>query len=134
MKKNRGQSLIEFALIIPILLGIILITIDLGRAVYYYSVLYNAAREGARYGIIYPSDTSGIITTTRNYAIGMNPGDVAVTPQIIIPNASDPSIKYITVSVAYTFNAVTPLVGTFIGTSTFPITSKVTMFVEQVKQ
>jgi len=46
--RRRGQSLVEFALILPIFLVVLFGLIDLGRAVYMNSTLSQAAREGAR--------------------------------------------------------------------------------------
>jgi len=50
-RRNRpaGQALVEFALIIPVLLFIIIGIIDLGRAFHAYIAITNASREGARY-------------------------------------------------------------------------------------
>lgn len=55
MKKsnsNSGQSLIEFALILIIALPLVLGFLDLGRAVFYYSSLTHAVREGTRFAIV----------------------------------------------------------------------------------
>lgn len=55
MKKPRfkaGQSLIEFSLLLPILILLIMGLFDLGRAIFYYSVLNTAVREGTRYAIV----------------------------------------------------------------------------------
>lgn len=46
--RTRGQSLVEFALVIPIFLLLLFGLIDGGRLVYQHSVLSQAAREGAR--------------------------------------------------------------------------------------
>ena len=45
---SRGQSLAEFALVLPVLALLIFGLLDLGRAVYVYNTLANAARAGAR--------------------------------------------------------------------------------------
>ncbi len=45
---QESQSLIEFALISPVLLLLLFGIIDIGRAVFYYDTLGHAAREGAR--------------------------------------------------------------------------------------
>ena len=49
---GRGQSLAEFALIIPVFLLLLMALIDLGRAVFVTNGLTNAAREGARLAIV----------------------------------------------------------------------------------
>jgi hypothetical protein len=55
MKKPQfqaGQSLIEFSLLLPILILLIMGLFDLGRAIFYYSVLNTAVREGTRFAIV----------------------------------------------------------------------------------
>ncbi len=49
---RSGQALVEFALILPILALMLWVIFDLGRVIYYYSQVYNAAREGARCAIV----------------------------------------------------------------------------------
>ena len=50
--RQRGQGLTEFALVIPIFLLLVVALFDLGRAVFAYNTLTNAAREGARTAIV----------------------------------------------------------------------------------
>jgi Flp pilus assembly protein TadG len=50
--RSRGQALMEFALVIPIFLLLVVALFDLGRAVFAYNTLTNAAREGARMAIV----------------------------------------------------------------------------------
>ena len=51
-RRSRGQSMVEFALIAPLMFILLLGLIDLARAVYYYNVISNSAREGAREAIL----------------------------------------------------------------------------------
>ena len=44
----RGQALVEFALVFPIAILVLMAVFDVGRAVFVYNGLTNAAREGAR--------------------------------------------------------------------------------------
>ncbi len=53
---QRGQTLVEFALSVPILLVLTLGLLDIGQGVYYYNALSDCAREGARFGIILTDD------------------------------------------------------------------------------
>lgn len=48
----RGQSLVEFALVLPIFLMLVFGLIDTGRFVFMHSALSQAAREGARLGAV----------------------------------------------------------------------------------
>jgi len=56
MKRRRGQSAVELALVLPLLLLLLLGAVDLGRAFGVWMALSNAAREGARYGCQDPYD------------------------------------------------------------------------------
>ncbi|HKV87091.1 MAG TPA: TadE/TadG family type IV pilus assembly protein [Candidatus Dormibacteraeota bacterium] len=55
---ERGQALVEFAILSPVLLLFVLLTIDVGRAYWQAIDAAGAARAGVRMGII--SDTSDI--------------------------------------------------------------------------
>ena len=60
----RAQALVEFALLLPILLVLILGAMDLGRVFYVKTVLTNAAREGANTLSRYPTDGAAGYTKT----------------------------------------------------------------------
>jgi Flp pilus assembly protein TadG len=55
LRRHGGQSMVEFAVLAPVFFMLLLGTIDLGRAVYIYNSISDAAREGARAAI--PFDT-----------------------------------------------------------------------------
>jgi hypothetical protein len=57
---RRGQGLVEFAIILPILVLILLGTIDFGRVLFSWIQVMNAAREGAAYAAFNPNDSGGI--------------------------------------------------------------------------
>ena len=50
-RRQRGQTLVEMAMISPFLIMLLLVMIDCGRAAYAYSTLAGAARDGARAAI-----------------------------------------------------------------------------------
>ena len=52
-RRERGQGLTEFAIVLPVFLLIIFGIIDLGRVVWALDNLANAAREGAHYASIH---------------------------------------------------------------------------------
>jgi Flp pilus assembly protein TadG len=56
IRDERGQSLVEFAITLPLLLLLVLGTFDLGLGFKTYMALTNAAREGVRAITLYPSD------------------------------------------------------------------------------
>jgi Flp pilus assembly protein TadG len=58
--RGRGQALVEFALVIPVFLILLMAVFDLGRAVFAYNSVTNAAREGARLAIV--NQSTALIT------------------------------------------------------------------------
>ena len=57
---RTGQSLLEFVFLTPLLLTILLGTIDLGRMYSDYIALKHGARDGAGYGMLKPTDVDGM--------------------------------------------------------------------------
>jgi hypothetical protein len=51
-RSQLGQGLIEFALVLPVFIFVLVALFDLGRAVFAINTLGNAAREGARLAIV----------------------------------------------------------------------------------
>src|SRR5438874_6502303 len=56
---HRGQSLVEFAFILPVFALIFLGVIDLGRVFYTYEAIANAARDAARYCALTAHNSDG---------------------------------------------------------------------------
>ena len=72
-KALKGQSLVEFALVLPILLLLILGAMDLGRMFYIKVVLTNAAREGANHLANFKrDDDAGALVAIKNEASSSN--------------------------------------------------------------
>jgi Flp pilus assembly protein TadG len=70
----QGQSLIEFALLLPILVLIIFGVLELGRAFFAFIAISNAAREGARVFTFRPDvTTTGNINTAVTTELGSSP-------------------------------------------------------------
>lgn len=65
---HSGQELAEFAIVLPLLLLVAFGVLDLGRIFHAAITITNAAREGARYGIIHSDDTDGIVDATLTEA------------------------------------------------------------------
>src|SRR5579871_769499 len=77
-RSEDGVALVEFAFIVPMFMLLLLCTIDLGRAYSTSVTLTNAVREGARYGITNPTDTSGIIAKVQSAAGAYNDANLSV--------------------------------------------------------
>jgi hypothetical protein len=69
-RRGRGQGLAEFALVFPIFILLIFGLFDVGRAVFAYNALTNAAREGARFAIV-NQDESLVADRARAIAVGI---------------------------------------------------------------
>ena len=74
---ERGSSLIELAVLLPVLSFLLLGVIDFGRAYYLSIEVANAAHAGALYGIGNTGDLSGMQTAATNDAVNV-PGMTAV--------------------------------------------------------
>ncbi len=61
----RGQALVEFALVAPVMLVIMLLAVDFGRLFFTYVAVNNAAREGAFYAATHASDWDYNQTSVR---------------------------------------------------------------------
>ncbi len=64
--RDEGQSLVEFALILPVLLLLVLGLFDVARAVWQENTLAFAAREATRYAIVHGSASSSPIASCSN--------------------------------------------------------------------
>lgn len=119
-RRSEGQALVEFALVVPIFLLVVLGLFDMGRAVFYYSTISNASREAVRLGIV-DQNTADIRQEAVDSASGVMPiatGDVTV--QYLAPNlaASGPCTIapydigcVVRVEVRHSFQPATPFVG-----------------------
>src|SRR6476659_4703004 len=60
--RTLGQSMVEFALILPVMLLLVAAAVDLGRLFFAYVAVENAAKEGVLYGARHPlcADASNI--------------------------------------------------------------------------
>jgi Flp pilus assembly protein TadG len=122
-----GQSMIEFAFSLVIILVLLVGLIDLGRAIFTYLALRDAAQEGASYASYNPADTTGITARVCNSSNMVN--DLCINPGIdtdvtVIGNAC--SGNGIEVQVTYNnFTLVTPFLGAIVGSQTIPISASV---------
>jgi len=131
MKKlnEHGAVAAEFALLLPLLLIILFGIIEFGMMMYGREIVTNAAREGARAGIVQgpPKRTAGEITTIiDNYltGTGVNPADVQLVPT----GAGLTNPNTLTVSGTYFYNFLVPVIPVLVGISNpLPIPISVVM-------
>lgn len=85
-KYEKGQSLVELAISLTVLLFLLMGVVDLGRAFFAFSAMRDAAQEGAVYGSLYPGDMSAIEARTRSSSqtpVDMANTDIRVEPSVI---------------------------------------------------
>lgn len=133
---RRGQALVEFALVIPVFLLLVMGIFDLGRAVYANNTINNAAREAGRRAIV--DQTIGQVRAEALQAasnLAVQPANVSID----FRSSSNPNVAnscgtlvigcLAHVTVDYQFSAATPVIGQIVGTITmrgesfFPIES-----------
>ena len=113
---ERGAVAAEFALLLPLLLIILFGIIDFGMMMYSREIVSNAAREGARAGIVQgpPKRTGGeILAIVDNYltGTGVNPADVNLTP--VGAGLTQPNT--LTVSGTYNYSFLVPVIPVLVG-------------------
>lgn len=114
---ERGQSLVEFAIMLPVLLIILAGVLDLGRLYYAYVAVTDAAAEGASYAAIKPDDSAGIYKRAQ----AASGGQVQLAPELVHVDPDPPPTQSgapVTVTVAYTFTLLTPMMRAIVPDST----------------
>lgn len=113
-RKSRGQSLVEFAVVLPVLTLIFAAAVDFGRAFTAYIAISSAAREGAAFGMLTTANSNngaGISSA----ATGESGAIWGTTPTVISSVGTDSTgNRYVQVTVSYVFDpimAVAPIGG-----------------------
>lgn len=118
----------EFALTLPIFLLLLLATIDFGRAALIWVTVENAAREGARYAIIAPTDTAGIQAAAKSKAVLISNDPLSVNASCSTSGCPDGSP--ILVQVQYQFHPLTGFITQAVGLSSITMTAGSRMLIE----
>lgn len=154
--RGRGQSLVEFALVFPVMIVILFGIIDLGRAVYAYTTIANAARSGARVATVNQIETSGgrcdqavpitnpadpdwsVKACTAQAAIGLG----AIESDVTVTYSAPPSLPSLTcdsdgrpltvgclvdVTMVHSWQPITPVIGNIWSSITMSSTSQSTV-------
>jgi Flp pilus assembly protein TadG len=107
--RARGQSLAEFAIVLPVLMVIVLGTIDLGRVFFAYISVTNAARNGAHYASTDPAHTLDV-AGIREAALadtGQLTGTSLSNPRVAVATGNDSlGYQYAEVTVNYRFETL----------------------------
>ena len=118
--RERGATLVEFAIALTVFLTAMFAVMEFGRALWVHNALTDAARRGARYAVLHSSADMGAVKNVVVY------GDPAGGSQSVVPNLTTANVTVTysdfalnkgtaTVSVTgYQFQFVVPLIGTTI--------------------
>lgn len=94
LREDSGQDLIEYALILPLLLLLFIGIIEFGMIIFSYDTIANAAREGARVGIISGRTDAQVSTATRQLTLGLDQSALNVTVDRSNPEAIRVIVQY----------------------------------------
>jgi Flp pilus assembly protein TadG len=103
-KEEGGQSLVEFALVLPIFLLVLFAIVDFGMAFHAWITVTNSAREGARLGSV-RAPAADIEQRVRDTAESLDQDDLVVT----VTNAEGQPGESVVVDVSYGYSLMTPL-------------------------
>ncbi|MEX2486612.1 MAG: TadE/TadG family type IV pilus assembly protein [Nitriliruptoraceae bacterium] len=106
-RSDRGAAAVEFALVVPVLLLLVLGILEFGRAFNAQVSLTAAARESVRVMAV-ENDVDAAVTVASDAAVSLNPSidasHVEISPTVCAPGTN------VTVTITYPFEFVT---GTF---------------------
>lgn len=125
IRKQRGQSMVEMALILPVLILLLSGVFDFGRVLFTYLNLQSDAQSTVRIAGLGGGD-SAITSFAQGDAEIPNPSSINV---VISPTeANRTSGDYVTVTLKYPFHFITPIVSSFM--PPFVISVKSTIRIE----
>ncbi|MGH9467696.1 MAG: TadE/TadG family type IV pilus assembly protein [Terriglobales bacterium] len=117
--RGRGAAMAEFALITPLLLMLMIGTVQLGRALYAYHFLAVAARQAARYAMVRGADCTSFASACPAGASDIQSYVQSLSPGVIDASAITVSTTWapnnapggtVTITVQYPFDLDVPLV------------------------
>jgi Flp pilus assembly protein TadG len=134
-RANGGQALVEFALIFPILLLLIVGIFDAGRLVFAYNDITNAVRTGARVAIV--DQTAGVARNAvidQATSLGLTPADITISylePDLSGPCPAPYDLGCVAqVEARFSWRAITPIVGNILGPIT--VSTETRMPIERI--
>ncbi len=113
LRTERGAAAVEFALVLPVLIILVLGIAEFGHAFQVQGTLSAAAREGVRLMAL-QNDPAAARTAVRNAATSLDPG--VTNAQIVISPATCPTLSAGSTSVRLTVTYPMPYLTGFFGT------------------
>ena len=106
-KREDGQSLVEFALVLPIFFLVLFAIVDFGMAFHAWITVTNSAREGGRLGSVHAS-AAAIEQRVRDTATSLEQANLSVTVSNADDQGGQPG-ESVVVDVSYSYSLITPL-------------------------
>src|SRR5207249_4329934 len=103
-RRERGQGLVEFVLVLPIFLLLVFSIIDFGMGFHAWLTVTNSAREGARVGAV-RSTQAQIVQKVKDTSSELNSCNMTIT----VTNAQGTPGTSVIVKVDYDYTLITPL-------------------------
>jgi len=126
VKEENGQSLVEFTLVLPLLLLLMMGIFEFGRIFYDYLIITNASREGARWAVVGKSDNEVINIVNDSCAtIDLERLQIEITPAENERKRGEP----LEISLRYEVDMIVPLWGVVLP-DPFPIETHALMRME----
>jgi Flp pilus assembly protein TadG len=124
-RRSRGQAMVEFTLILPLLMLLILGIYQFGQTYADYIQVTNAARDGGRKALVSRGDVTGVadaVTAAKNATWWLDKTQIVVTVTPGQPWAQGQTVN-VTVTYPYSIN----LVGLVVASGTLKSTTTVRM-------
>ena len=99
-RRDRGQAVVEFALILPLFVMLVFAICEFGRVWMNQHVLTTASRTGVRVGILPSSTTGDVQTAVDNHltAAGLDPNSASISMSNVGTSASSGAVTSVSVS------------------------------------
>lgn len=125
IKNNRGQGIVELALVLPILVLLLAGMMEFGQIIHEYLVVTEAAREGARAAAVGNNDAV-VASTVKAAAATIDKGSLAVSITPGVRERGNP----VTVAVSNPIQITTPLISVFFPSNPYIVQGAAIMRVE----
>ena len=122
LKRDRGAAAVEFALLLPVLVALILGIIEFGYAFFVWGNVAGAAREGARNYAITKNEAQAK-TAAKSAFPALGDADIGVSPAPSSCRDGAPA----TVTITYSYSTLTGLLEGITGAKTLSLQGKGTM-------
>lgn len=132
---QRGQGLVEIALVLPVFLLLLMGLFDFGRLIYAFNTVSEAARNGSRVAIVNQTVSEiCLVAAGRATALGLPPTCAANASAVgvyVTPSSGNPARGCTTINcvqsvkVTYQFRLITPIISTITGPIDVSSTSQV---------